>query len=110
MAFKVRVERDLAIVEASSELDIFTAPQFRRACTRAIEAGHDVAIDLSRVRFIDSAGLGVIVGTLKRVRAREGQLSLICDNPKVLGVLKMTGLIKVFTIHPSMDALNTSRA
>lgn len=106
MAGSIHPHDGVAIVEADGELDIFAAPKFRRLCAEAVDAGYEhVAIDLGRVTFMDSSGLAVIVGALKRVRARGGRFSLICDRPQLLDLFRTTGLTKVFTIYPSTEDL-----
>ncbi|MGO4750402.1 anti-sigma factor antagonist BldG, partial [Streptomyces sp. 2MCAF27] len=48
-------------------------------------------------------GLGVLVGGLKRVRAHEGSLRLVCNQERILKIFRITGLTKVFPIHTSVD-------
>jgi len=55
---------------------------------------------------MDSTGLGVLVGGLKRVRTHEGSLELVCTQERLLKIFRITGLAKVFAIHGSQaDAL-----
>jgi hypothetical protein len=61
-----------------------------------------VVVDLSRVSFIDSSGLGVLVGALKRVRER-GALSLVCPEPRVRRVFEITGLTQVFPMYNGLE-------
>ena len=51
------------------------------------------------VEFLDSTGLGVLVGGLKRVRAHDGSLRLVCTQERILKIFRITGLTKVFPIH-----------
>ena len=60
-------------------------------------------VDLEAVEFLDSTGLGVLVGGLKRVRAHEGSLRLVCTQERILKIFRITGLTKVFPIHSSVD-------
>ena len=59
---------------------------------------------MEQVEFLDSTGLGVLVGGLKKVRAHEGSLDLVCTQERLLKIFTITGLAKVFTIHDSADA------
>ena len=88
------------------ELDIDGAPSLRRALIEAIDnnAGRQLVVDLEGVDFIDSAGLGVLVGGLKHARTREGDLVLVATGRSVIKVLELTGLTRVFEIHPSRAA------
>ncbi len=61
-------------------------------------------VDLEGVDFLDSTGLGVLIGGLKRVRSHDGDLSLVCTEPRILKVFEITGLTKVFAIHDTVDA------
>jgi len=60
-------------------------------------------VDLQNVTFMDSTGLGVLVGRLKLVRTHDGSLSLVCSNDRVLKVFAITGLDKVFRIYPTVE-------
>ena len=54
---------------------------------------------MEKVDFLDSTGLGVLVGGLKKVRAHDGSMRLICNQERLLKIFRITGLAKVFTIH-----------
>jgi anti-anti-sigma factor len=54
---------------------------------------------MEKVEFLDSTGLGVLVGGLKRVRAHDGSLDLVCTQERILKIFRITGLTKVFGIH-----------
>jgi anti-sigma B factor antagonist len=56
------------------------------------------------VAFIDSTGLGALVGALKRVRTHGGELAIVCNRPRLLKVFEITGLVRVFEIHETLDA------
>jgi RNA polymerase sigma-B factor len=106
MDFSVQVEEkgDVAVVAVAGELDISTSPELR---DRLVELGGGQAtrlvIDLEGVEFLDSTGLGVLVGALKRMRSKEGELVLVCTNPRILKVFEITALTEVFTIVGSLD-------
>ena len=65
---------------------------------------YDLVIDLERVEFLDSTGLGALIGGLKRVRNHDGSLSLVCTRERLLKLFRITGLNKVFDIHPDIDS------
>ena len=62
-----------------------------------------MVIDLDGVDFLDSTGLGVLVGGLKRVRSYDGDLTLVCTSPRILKVFELTRLTQVFKISASVD-------
>ena len=59
--------------------------------------------DLSRTEFLDSTGLGALVGALKRLRAKDGEMRLVCPEGHVRKVFTITSLDRVFRIHDSLD-------
>jgi anti-sigma B factor antagonist len=85
-------------------LDVSTAPRLREQFIDVVDAGHThVIADLSAVRFMDSTGLGVLVGGLKRVLARDGALRLAGAGRDVLRLLRITGLDRVLPVYPSIE-------
>ena len=88
-------------LELSGELDVQTAPSLRDRLVGLVAAGQaDLVVDLSRLSFIDSTGIGVLIGGLKRCRAQQGDLQIRAANPEILAVLGVTGLDELFLIHP----------
>ncbi|MGH9030918.1 MAG: STAS domain-containing protein [Acidimicrobiia bacterium] len=90
---------DWTVLRVVGEVDVYTSPALRDELYRVIDSGTPrVALDLSGMEFIDSSGLGVFVGALKRVRERSGELELRGVQPSTRKVLDITGLVQVFTI------------
>jgi len=96
---------DWTVVRASGELDVATAPQLRERLTTLIDDGGAtrVVVDLEDVDFVDSTGLGVLVGALRRAREGGGEVRLVCTNHRILKVFEATGLHEVFTIGATLD-------
>jgi anti-sigma B factor antagonist len=103
---------DETVMSVGGEIDVYTAPIVRERLDAAVRDGHvNLVVDLSRVRFLDSTGLGVLVGRLKLTRSRDGSLRLVATEEKVLKVFAITGLDKVFEIYPTLEeALAASAA
>ncbi len=96
------------IVAVGGEIDVYTAPKLRDKITELVAEGvYDIVVDMGEVEFLDSTGLGVLVGGLKKVRAHDGSLQLVCSQDRLLKIFRITGLAKVFTIHASADAALT---
>jgi anti-sigma B factor antagonist len=96
---------DYAVVDVKGEIDVYTAPKLREKLIELVSEGsHNVVVNLEGVDFLDSTGLGVLVGALKRVKAHDGTLALVCTQDKILKIFKITGLTKVFPIHDSVEA------
>jgi anti-sigma B factor antagonist len=92
-----------SIVRAEGELDVATSPRLREALIEAIRDNPNVVVDLTRTTFIDSTGLGVLVGALRRVNDADGSLRLVCTNRGILRVFEITGLVDVFGIYGDLD-------
>ncbi|MEW1956426.1 STAS domain-containing protein [Kineococcus sp. NPDC059986] len=105
-----REESGRTVVEVSGEIDVYTAPTLRERLNELVGAGHHhLVVDMEGVEFLDSTGLGVLVGGLKRVRSHDGSLHLVCQREKILKVFRITGLTKVFPIHDTVaDAIAAS--
>ena len=98
-----------AIVTVGGEIDVYTAPKLRDCITELVGAGsYNIVIDLEGVEFLDSTGLGVLVGGLKKVRAHDGSLDLVCTQERLLKIFRITGLAKVFVIHDSISPAPTA--
>ena len=98
-------ERDgWAVLAVQGEVDVYTAPRFRERLIELVSQGkHKIVVNLEGVDFLDSTGLGVLVGGLKRVRAHDGTLRLVCTQERILKIFRITGLTKVFPIHTSVE-------
>jgi anti-sigma B factor antagonist len=112
MEFGLTVDESKApftVVAVAGEVDLVTAPELRAALLELVGAGKvALIVDLEAVEFLDSTGLGVLVGAVKRARADGGDLSLVCTHPHLLKVFEITGLTTVFAIHDSLsEALAT---
>lgn len=95
---------DLTVVEVTGEIDVYTAPMLRETLTTLVDDGRtDIVVDLTAVRFMDSTGLGLLVGVLKRLRGVDGRLQLVIDSERLLKVFRITALTQVFTIHDTLD-------
>jgi len=98
-----RTEGDRSVVCVVGEVDVYTAPQLRERLSDLVAAGeHHLVVDLTGVDFLDSTGLGVLVGGLNRVRGHGGSLALVCSTERILKVFRITGLTGVFPIHPEL--------
>jgi anti-sigma B factor antagonist len=95
---------DWTVVDVKGEVDLYTSPRLRERIVELVEEGHiRIVVNLEEVGFLDSSGLGALVGALKRVNERGGRLVLACPEGSPLKVLTITGLDKVFAIHDSVD-------
>jgi anti-sigma B factor antagonist len=88
------VEGDRARVTASGEVDLFTAPELKAGLRYVIlEAGAtDVTVDLTGATFLDSTGIAALFGAYRWLRARDGKLAILADDPAIVEPLELTGL------------------
>jgi anti-sigma B factor antagonist len=100
-SFRVGVSRanGQVLVAVEGELDLATAPQLRDHLVEMSEEKVEVILDLTRLQFIDSTGLSVLVMAFNRARAAGGSIVLRHPSQSVLRVLEITGLVSVFTIE-----------
>ncbi len=102
LSLETRQENGHIIIEVGGEIDVYTAPKLRDKMTELVDAGeYNLIVDLEKVDFLDSTGLGVLVGGLKKVRTNDGSLQLVCTQERLLKIFRITGLGKVFAIHGS---------
>ena len=95
---------DWQVLTVRGEVDVTTTPRVRAQLISLLSEGKPhLIVDLEGVDFLDSTGLGVLVGGLKRLRSHEGDLTLVCTQHRILKVFEITGLTKVFSIFDSVD-------
>jgi anti-sigma B factor antagonist len=104
LAISQREDGAIPIVLVEGEIDIAVAPQLRNHLESLLDGGNaSIVVDLSGVSFLDSTALGVLISTLKRCHASEGELCLVATDPQVLRVFEITGLTDVFCIVSSPE-------
>jgi len=101
------------VVAVAGEIDLFTAPELKSA--EALESGRTrIVVDLTDTTFLDSTALGVLIGAVKRLRSREGVLTIVNTDANIAKTFEITGLDQIFTIRPTRDeaveALDTDEA
>ncbi len=98
-------EAGVPIIKLEGEVDIYTCPQLKETIIRLIDEGnYHIIIDMQNVPYIDSAGLGVLVGARRRVGEHDGSIAMVNPNPSVHKVLEITRLTKIFDVYPDNEA------
>ena len=96
------VDEHTAIVNITGEMDVYTTPQAKAAMLDLLEKGYyHLVVNLQQTEYLDSTALGMLVGTLKRLRERGGDLRLVAPAPRIRRLLEITRLINVFSIDAS---------
>ena len=105
LGLEVEERGDVAVLAVSGEVDVATVPRLREQLHGLVASGTPrIVVDLDAVDFLDSTGLGVLVGALKRLRAAEGTFGLVCAKEPLLKIFRITALDQVFPIYPSIEA------
>jgi anti-sigma B factor antagonist len=105
LTIEKRLESGVFVVAPAGELDAFTSPELRAELHKLIETGgaERVVVDLTAVTFMDSSALGVLVGSLRRMRERAGELHVVQPRPLVRRIFEITALDAVFSLHATRE-------
>ena len=80
------------------------APDLRQAVVKAVADGcRGLILDISDLDFVDSFGIGAVVGALKRLRQRGGELALVCPSRRIRRVFEICDLDRIIGFHDSVD-------
>jgi anti-sigma B factor antagonist len=101
---ETRHEGDVAVVAATGEVDVFTAPGLDAEITALLEQGSSqLVVDLSGVSFLDSTGLGVLVKGLKTARDSGGSVRLVVTSDRIRKIFDITGLDAALPLFDTVD-------
>lgn len=94
----VRADEDVTVVDVRGDLDCYTAPKLRAVLLDLADGPRKVVLDVGSSDFIDSTGLGVLVGGLKRFRQQGGDMVVRSPNAMTARLFEVTGVIKLFEV------------
>ncbi len=95
---------NIAILEIEGEIDAEYAPQFKKSLAKlSLERQKKIILDLNKVTFVDSTGLGVMISLMRQLKEQEGELRLVGLQEEVRSVFEITRLYKVFEICSSIE-------
>lgn len=102
--FAVETEKldDYTLLRPKGDIDAYSVGDFREALT-AIGEEANVIIDLSEVPFMDSAGLGALIGGIRRNRSNEGKIVVVCGKPALTRLLHTTGFDRIVPVTETLD-------
>lgn len=104
LSIHVHVSGGMNVFELTGSMDIATSPTVRAALTEASERGdHKLIVDLIKVDFLDSTGLGALIGAQRRAREFDGDVRLVAKEGQIVRLLRITGLMKIFSVYPTLD-------
>ena len=98
------IDPDVSVIRPQGRLNMAAAGQFRQVVTDAVTSGRSrVVVDLAAVNFIDSSGLGALIGGLKTARQGGGDLRIAAPTDQVTTVLGLTNLDRVIRPFPTVE-------
>ena len=93
---------DRTVVLVGGEIDVYTAPRLRELLIDLVNKNnYQLVVNMEKVEFLDSTGLGVLVGGLKRVRAHDGSLDLVCTQERILKIFRIRSCVQTRSREPS---------
>lgn len=109
MNIDLKLVRNILVVKAQGELDMLVAERMRKEIDKKLEENNikNLIINLEKVTFIDSSGLGVIIGRYKKVSAGNGRMYIVGARPPVEKILHFSGINKLVPMYSSeQDIIN----
>jgi stage II sporulation protein AA (anti-sigma F factor antagonist) len=105
MHINTRVEEKTLVVKVFGELDLVIAEQFKAKIEKELKQLkiNNLVLDLQDVTFIDSSGLGVILGRYKMLREKQGKMALINPQPPVKKILELSGVLQIINIYEDLN-------
>ena len=99
-----RIDEQTAVVHIHGELDMYSSPHAKETMSNLMAEGcRYLLVNLQHTEYLDSTGLGLFVGLLKRVREQGGDVRLISPSPRVRRMLEITRLTMAFGIDTNED-------
>jgi anti-sigma B factor antagonist len=103
LAITIRRERGVVIAAVTGDMDLSTVGPLRERLSALADSGETLIVDLNRVTFIDSAGLGALVGAARRAAEHGGSLHAVCARPQARRLLWLTGVDRRIPLAATVD-------
>ena len=101
MQFSTRTSNDIHIVAIAGSLDSTTSPEAQKSLDAVVAGAKKVALDFSQLDYISSAGLRVLLGAAKQLRASGGKLGMFGLNQSVREVFEISGFATILSVYQS---------
>jgi len=103
--FNSEFKNDTLIIRLEGELDLVTAEQFRQAAENEIKSKNAkrLILNLKEVPFIDSSGLGAILGRYKRISEKGGKMAVVEVKPQVERIFELSGIFRIMKLYESEE-------
>lgn len=110
LAIHMEAKNRVLLIRLKGELDHHTAQQLRQQAEQSMEQYQiqHIVLNLAELQFMDSSGLGVILGRYKQVQKNEGEMIICAISPAVKRLFEMSGLYKILKVaHSEQNALQS---
>jgi anti-sigma B factor antagonist len=109
LSLATRVVASHTVLEVGGEVDVYTAPKLRERIAELLDGNiKAVVVDLAKVDFMDSTGLGVLVGGWRKAKASGATFGVVCDKESLLKIFRITALDQILPLYPSINAATAS--
>jgi len=100
LKIETQSEGGATVVSLSGSLDVATSPKLKAELTRASDSGQrNIVVDLTQVEFLDSTGLGALMGAHRRAVENDGKFAIVVNDGPIERLLNITGLSRVFAVY-----------
>jgi anti-sigma B factor antagonist len=97
-----RVDDTTQALDLEGEVDVYTAPLLRQQIMDQVDGGvKNLIVNLTKVEYLDSTGLGILIGGVKRLKEQGGSLKLVGPSARITRIFEITGLNKIFDVYAS---------
>jgi anti-sigma B factor antagonist len=103
----VRPERGVVIAEVTGDIDVSTVARLRERLFEVVDSGQPLIVDLNRISFIDSTGLGVLIAAARRAGMHGSSLHAVCSRPQTRKLLWLTGVDRRIPLSATVDGALT---
>lgn len=106
MEIKLSKRGNVLIVKFYGELDDHTAGYARQKMENEIikPTAKNMVLDFSNLTFMDSSGIGVIMGRYKKIEKLSGKVAIACSNPQIIRLLNISGISSIIPLHPDINS------
>ena len=100
---ELEIKSDVLCIRLSGELDHHSADELREKVSTVIVRNeiHHIVLNLEHLSFMDSSGLGVILGRYKQIKQVEGEMVVCAISPAIKRLFDMSGLFKIIRLEPT---------
>ena len=105
MEYRFRKIQKTILIQITGEIDHHTAQTLREAADRVLDrvGGKHIIFDFAEVTFMDSSGIGMMIGRYKRVQSIGGRVCIACANEKIREIVHLSGLERLLPTFSSME-------